>query len=285
MPIINLPTSNHQIIDNDCGADVSSMINPTGNSITFTIKSLKIPPIIQMAVLELDNQCFFQIGDLPSNLLSKNDAFNLTFKKEFSFAVNLPLNNNGFNFQGKDIKSSKINTSKTEYSAKLHITTEEICKLLPILAATELKDLAANLASELLYCRYGRLILTIIDCELFDYKWFGTDEVQNKQEFFLYLLDKYEKSGYSWFSTYNSAPNIYFKTVLGKKVRGLCGNILGKASRKSSNRVFVESSMDEFNSESFDPLTRCFAEVSGESEDNFYSQIIKDLIKMKKGDN
>lgn len=191
MPTINLPTSSHQIIDNDCGAEVSTVKNPAGYSITFTIKSLKIPPIIQMAVLELDNQCFFQIGNFPSNLLSKNDAFNFTRKKKFSFDVNLPLNSNGFHFQGREIISDTIKTDAEEIPAKLHITTEEICKLLPILAKAGLSGLAANLASELLYCRYGRLILKIINKELFAHKWAGTFEVQNRQEFFFYLLDKY----------------------------------------------------------------------------------------------
>lgn len=285
MPTINLPTSSHQIIDNDCGAEVSTVKNPAGYSITFTIKSLKIPPIIQMAVLELDNQCFFQIGNFPSNLLSKNDAFNFTRKKKFSFDVNLPLNSNGFHFQGREIISDTIKTDAEEIPAKLHITTEEICKLLPILAKAGLSGLAANLASELLYCRYGRLILKIINKELFAHKWAGTFEVQNRQEFFFYLLDKYEEldintnSNYSWFSNYNSAQK-YFKTVLGDKIRGLCGNILGKGNRKSLNEVYEES-LDNFPSST--PNTPGINLHAGKKIDNFYGEVLKGIIEKRAG--
>lgn len=266
MPIINLPTSNHQIIDNDCGADVSSMINPTGDSITFTIKSLKIPPIIQMAVLELDNQCFEQIGNFPSNLLSKNDAFNFTKSKEFS---------------------SEVKTSQTLASAFLHITTEEICKLLPILAKAGLSGLAANLASELLYCRYGRLILKIINKELFAHKWAGTFEVQNRQEFFLHLLDKLEKGyknspsspRYFWFLSYDATQS-RFKTVLGEEVRGVCGNLLGKGKRKSLNEVYEES-LDNFPSST--PNTPGINLHAEKKIDNFYGKVLKGIIEKRAG--
>lgn len=271
MPIITIPkaankeqTISKLIQDKDCDLGIYVTRKPNGMSVQFTIVNFDQYPYLNLAFLEIQNpdlKEYIQIGKIPNDILQHNDSF------KFS---NPGIITGTYNF-----------INQVPEDVNLYVTTAEICQLLNYLVTNkqESDETATNAVIELIYCRYGALILAIINYRLF-FRPNPSVEIQSRTQFFSYLCEELDRKKYRLFTVYDPAVS-KFTTWLGINIHWMCSEIIGENNKYYTTHVRILS--ESLGDLVVVPDTQINLTDKNEiNTDIFYGTLLKEMIEKRK---